>query len=44
VGLVNTTETYLAVSVTLLFIAGITLLVSTVRQRNRVRKEWGWRG
>ena len=37
----NTTETYLAASVTLLCVAGIALLVSTVRQRIRVRKQWG---
>jgi len=40
----NTTEIYLAVSVTLLCVAGIVLLVSTVRQRIRVRKQWGGRG
>jgi len=40
----NTTETYLAVSVTLLCVAGIALLVSTVRERIRVRKQWGGRG
>lgn len=40
----NTTEIYVAVAVTLLFVAGIVLLVTTVRQRIRVRKEWGWRG
>jgi hypothetical protein len=40
----NTTETYLAASVTLLCVAGIALLVSTVRQRIRVRKQWGGRG
>jgi len=40
----NTTETYLGVSVTLLCVAGIALLVSTVRQRIRVRKQWGRRG
>ena len=39
----NTTETYLAASVTLLCVAGIALLVSTVRQRIRVRKQWGGR-
>lgn len=41
----NTTETsYLAVSVTLLCFAGIALLVSTLRQRIKVRKQWGGRG
>jgi len=40
----NATETYLAVSVMLLCVAGIALLVSTVRQRTRVRKQWGGRG
>jgi hypothetical protein len=44
VGLVDTTEKYLAVAVTLLFVAGIRLLVATVRQQNRTRKQWGWRG
>jgi hypothetical protein len=41
---VDTTEAYLAVAVTLLFVAGIGLLVATVRQRTKTRKEWGWRG
>jgi hypothetical protein len=41
---VNTTETYLAVSVTLVFIAGVALLVATLRQRIRIRKQWGGRG
>jgi hypothetical protein len=43
VGLVDTTEKYLAVAVTLLFVAGIRLLVATVRQQKRTRKQWGWR-
>jgi hypothetical protein len=41
VGLVDTTETYLAVAVTLLFVAGLALLVTAVRQQIRARKEWG---
>ena len=36
-------EAYLAVAVTLFFVAGIGLLAATVRQRTKVRKEWGWR-
>jgi hypothetical protein len=40
---VDTTEAYLAVAVTLLFMAGIGLLVVTVRQGTRTRKAWGWR-
>jgi len=40
----NTTETYLAVSVALLCVAGIALLVSTVRPRIRLRKQWGGGG
>ena len=40
----NTTEVYLFVAVTLLFVAGIGLLVATVRQRTRTRKAWGGRG
>jgi len=40
----TTTEMYLAGSVALLWVAGIALLVSTVRQRIRVRKQWGGRG
>ena len=44
VGLVDTTEKYLAVVVTLLFVAGIRLLVATVRQQNRTRKQWSWGG
>ena len=40
----DTKEAYLAVAVTLLFMAGIGLLVATVRQRTRTRKEWGWHG
>jgi hypothetical protein len=39
---VDTTEKYLVV--TLPFVAGIRLLVATVRQQNRTRKQWGWRG
>jgi hypothetical protein len=38
---VDTTDKYLAVAVTLLFVAGIRLLVATVRQENRTRKQWG---
>jgi hypothetical protein len=38
------TDTYLAVSVTLLCVAGIALLVSTMRQRTKVRKQWSGRG
>jgi len=41
---VNTQETYLAVVVTLLFVGGIGLLVAIVRERTRVRKQWGGRG
>jgi hypothetical protein len=41
---VDTTEKYLAAVVTLHFVAGILLLVATVRQQNRTRKQWGWRG
>jgi len=41
---VDTTDKYLAVAVTLLFVAGIRLLVATVRQQNRTRKQWSWRG
>jgi hypothetical protein len=40
---VNTTDIYLAVAVSLLFVAGIVLLVTTLRERIRVRKQWGWR-
>jgi hypothetical protein len=29
---------------TLLFVAGIRLLVATVRHQNWTRKQWGWRG
>jgi hypothetical protein len=36
-------DTYLAVAVTLLFVAAIVLLVTTLRERIRVRKQWGWR-
>jgi len=38
------TDKYLAVAVTLLFVAGIRLLVAMVCQQNRTRKQWGWRG
>jgi hypothetical protein len=41
---VDTTDKYLAVAVTLLFVVGIRLLVAAVRQQNRTRKQWGWRG
>jgi len=40
---VDTTDKYPAVTVTLLFVAGIRLLVGAVRQQNRTRKQWGWR-
>jgi hypothetical protein len=39
----NTTDIFLAVAVSLLFVAGIVLLVATLRERIRVRKQWGWR-
>ena len=44
VGLVDTMEKYLAVAVTVLFVAGICLLVATVRQQIKAHKEWGGRG
>jgi len=37
---VDAKETYLVVTVTLLFAAGLGLLVATVRQKIRLRKEW----
>jgi len=37
---VDAKEAYLAVAVTLLFVAGIGLLVSAVRQQIRASKEW----
>ena len=39
----NTQEMYVAIVVTLLFVGGITLMVTTVRDRIRVRKQWGRR-
>jgi hypothetical protein len=39
----DTVDTYLAVAVTLFFVAGIVLLVATLRERIKVRKQWGWR-
>ena len=39
----DTTEKYLAVAVTILFVVGIGLLVATVRQHFRALKDWGWR-
>jgi hypothetical protein len=40
----DTTDKYLAVGLTLLFAAGVRLLVATVRPQNRTRKRWGSRG
>jgi hypothetical protein len=36
----NTTEQYLAALVTVLFVAGVGLLIAAFRQRNRARKQW----
>jgi hypothetical protein len=36
----DTTEVYLAVAVTLLFVAGVGLLVAMLRESKRVRKQW----
>jgi hypothetical protein len=38
---VDTTDKYLAVAVTLLFVGGVRLVVATVRLQNRTRKQWG---
>jgi hypothetical protein len=43
-GLLDTTEKYLAVVVTLRFVVGICLLIATVREQKRTRKRWDWRG
>jgi len=42
-GLLDTTEEYLAVVVTLLFVVDICLLIATVRKK-RTCKHWDWRG
>jgi hypothetical protein len=43
-GLLDTTEKYLAVVVTLLFVVGICFLIAMVREQKRTRKRWGGRG
>jgi hypothetical protein len=40
----DTTEKYLVVVLTLLFVLGICLLIATVREQSGIRKQWDWRG
>ena len=39
----NALETYVAIAVTLLFVAGVAWLVVALRESKRMRRRWQWR-